>query len=90
VAQPGSALAWGARGRRFKSYRPDQLKKPPQKKEINLSRGGFFMSQIRTVQSWTLASVALLDAYTDFILSRQAMNAKKQHWIFITSPLESF
>ena len=24
VAQPGSALAWGARGRRFKSYRPDQ------------------------------------------------------------------
>ena len=26
VAQPGSALAWGARGRRFKSSRPDQLK----------------------------------------------------------------
>ena len=25
VAQPGSALAWGARGRRFKSSRPDQL-----------------------------------------------------------------
>src|SRR5690349_7709375 len=25
VAQPGSALAWGARGRRFKSGRPDQL-----------------------------------------------------------------
>ncbi len=24
VAQPGSALAWGARGRRFKSGRPDQ------------------------------------------------------------------
>ena len=24
VAQPGSALAWGARGRRFKSCRPDQ------------------------------------------------------------------
>ena len=24
VAQPGSALAWGARGRRFKSFRPDQ------------------------------------------------------------------
>src|SRR5690242_5088641 len=23
VAQPGSALAWGARGRRFKSARPD-------------------------------------------------------------------
>ena len=25
VAQPGSALAWGARGRRFKSSRPDQI-----------------------------------------------------------------
>lgn len=25
VAQLGSALAWGARGRRFKSFRPDQL-----------------------------------------------------------------
>jgi hypothetical protein len=25
VAQFGSALAWGARGRRFKSFRPDQL-----------------------------------------------------------------
>ena len=24
VAQPGSALAWGARGRRFESFRPDQ------------------------------------------------------------------
>jgi hypothetical protein len=25
VAQPGSALAWGARGREFKSRRPDQF-----------------------------------------------------------------
>ena len=25
VAQPGSVLAWGARGREFKSLRPDQL-----------------------------------------------------------------
>src|SRR5687768_8526781 len=25
VAQPGSALAWGARGRRFESSRPDQF-----------------------------------------------------------------
>jgi hypothetical protein len=25
VAQPGSALAWGARGRGFKSRRPDQI-----------------------------------------------------------------
>jgi hypothetical protein len=24
VAQPGSALAWGARGRKFESCRPDQ------------------------------------------------------------------
>ena len=26
VAQPGSALAWGARGRQFKSGRPDQYR----------------------------------------------------------------
>ncbi len=26
VAQPGSAVAWGAKGRRFKSCRPDHLK----------------------------------------------------------------
>lgn len=29
----------------------------------------------KTIQSWPLASVTLLDAYTDFWLSRQAMNA---------------
>ena len=32
------------------------------------------MSPKTTTQKWTLASVALTDAYTDFILSRQAMN----------------
>ena len=26
VAQPGSALAWGARGQRFESARPDHLR----------------------------------------------------------------
>ena len=26
VAQPGSALAWGARGRWFESSRPDKIK----------------------------------------------------------------
>lgn len=25
VAQPGSVLAWGASGRRFKSFRPDHI-----------------------------------------------------------------
>ena len=34
-----------------------------------------FMSlTTQTKQQWNLASVALIDAYTDFILSRQAMN----------------
>jgi len=34
-----------------------------------------FMSQrTKTTTRWALASVALTDAYTDFILSRQAMN----------------
>jgi integrase/recombinase XerD len=34
----------------------------------------FFMPTIKTKHEWALASVALRDAYTDFILSRQAMN----------------
>lgn len=29
VAQPGSVLAWGARGRRFKSCRPDHFVSVP-------------------------------------------------------------
>ncbi len=32
VAQPGSALAWGARGREFESRRPDQYFKGLQQK----------------------------------------------------------
>jgi site-specific recombinase XerD len=32
------------------------------------------MPTTKTTQTWSLASVALHDAYTDFILSRQAMN----------------
>ncbi len=28
VAQPGSVLAWGARGRKFESCRPDRTIKP--------------------------------------------------------------
>ncbi|HKI53375.1 MAG TPA: hypothetical protein VJ987_04570, partial [Anaerolineales bacterium] len=35
------------------------------------------MSQTKTTKKWTLASVELRDAYTDFILSRQAMNAQQ-------------
>jgi site-specific recombinase XerD len=31
-------------------------------------------AKTKTAQRWNLASVELLDAYTDFILSRQAMN----------------
>jgi len=32
------------------------------------------MSKTKTVQTWSLASAALHDAYSDIILSRQAMN----------------
>jgi hypothetical protein len=34
----------------------------------------FFMSGTKVKQEWSLASVPLSDAYTDFMLSRQAMN----------------
>jgi len=37
----------------------------------------FFMPQTKITQSWSLASVALRDAYTDVMLSGQAMNATK-------------
>ena len=30
--------------------------------------------QSKTTKQWKLASLALLDAYTDFVLSRQVMN----------------
>jgi site-specific recombinase XerD len=33
----------------------------------------FFMSQTKVQEKWSLASAALHDAYTDFVLSRQAM-----------------
>ena len=37
----------------------------------------FFMSTTKTIQTWSLASAALHDVHTDFMLSRQAMSAKK-------------
>ena len=40
VAQPGSALAWGARGREFESRHPDQ-------KSPTLSVGLFFMQKVQ-------------------------------------------
>ncbi len=47
------------------------------------------MSSTKTIQLNTLASVALLDAYTDFVLSRQAMNVSPftmQFYRFTTRP----
>lgn len=40
VAQPGSALAWGASGRRFKSCRPDS-------EELAVEAGSFFFTLMR-------------------------------------------
>jgi hypothetical protein len=39
VAQLGSALEWGSRGRRFKSSHPDQKKTP--KSRLSVRIGGF-------------------------------------------------
>ena len=43
VAQPGSALAWGARGRRFESYRSDHSTQSAHRQKIarDLRRGLF-------------------------------------------------
>ena len=44
----------------------------------NWQKDGIFMlTKSSTTQQWTLASVALTDAYTDFILSRQAMQCSQ-------------
>ena len=44
VAQPGSASAWGAEGRRFKSGRPDQSRK-----QTNARHAGRFASRARSL-----------------------------------------
>jgi integrase/recombinase XerD len=38
--------------------------------------------QVKTTQKWTLASIALTDTYTDFILSRQAMRCTTETLTF--------
>ncbi len=42
VAQPGSVLAWGASGRRFKSFRPDQSQSRARKQAGNLKPQNIF------------------------------------------------
>ncbi len=46
VAQPGSALAWGARGRGFESRQPDHSKKS------SSSEDGFFDFSAGRVRKW--------------------------------------
>jgi site-specific recombinase XerD len=41
-----------------------------------------FMSTTKTKQEWSLASVALCDGYTDFTLSREAMNCTPSTLVF--------
>jgi site-specific recombinase XerD len=55
-----------------------------------MSRGSFLLSTDRTTPSWSLTSVALRDAYTDFMLSRQAMNATKSTLDFYKNMLGKF
>lgn len=47
VAQPGSALAWGARGRKFESCRPDQLTAQIRLKPVSIQYlQAFFISSL--------------------------------------------
>src|SRR5882762_1647386 len=46
VAQPGSALAWGASGRWFKSSRPDQLKAADSPRETVVGSAAFDFGQL--------------------------------------------
>src|SRR5436853_6518812 len=45
VAQPGRALAWGARGRQFKSARPDQ---PTLRNPANSDNGALLLMRMLT------------------------------------------
>ena len=62
VAQPGSALAWGARGREFESRRPDQYtrKRKPRPLAIFLSQNGRANRPHTPCAMWRL-QVALTD-----------------------------
>ena len=55
VAQPGSALAWGARGREFESRRPDQYLKG-----LQLNAVSPFLISARK-WNWALIKHALVD-----------------------------
>lgn len=46
--------------------------------------------KVKTVRPWTLASLALTDAYTDFMLSRQAMNCARTTLNFYTYTAGAF
>jgi radical SAM/Cys-rich protein len=62
VAQPGSALAWGARGREFESRRPDQLSMSKNDLEVQASRSFLFLEgalrlAVRSMQGRRLVSL---------------------------------
>ncbi len=66
VAQPGSALAWGARGRGFESRRPDQLKEPSALGNSVPKSKALFLSFLKHVLNYAvlgdfLAGLNLLD-----------------------------
>ena len=46
VAQPGSALAWGARGPEFKSRRPDHSKRIPADSTVSAFVSAFGMKAV--------------------------------------------
>lgn len=50
VAQPGSALAWGARGREFESRRPDH--EIPGKGDVQIRYVSFFFASVPAVNHY--------------------------------------
>src|SRR5260370_13024277 len=59
VAQPGSALAWGASGRWFKSSRPDQFGAVISLELFNVSRPFVFPNEARGGPRGTIVDAAL-------------------------------
>ena len=62
MAQPGSALHWGCRGRRFKSCRPDHLPSPTR---VGFGRWVGFLRKAKKLRSPSLARFKQLEPLRD-------------------------
>ena len=76
MAQSGSALAWGARGRRFESFHSDQF--DTQKQSVTLAVFSFVSLGFRLVPHWCQSGTRYQRIFSD-------VQRSSEH-IFVPSP----